>query len=306
MQNACAKYLSTELHTQPSDDDLYLIPDALLPIQTEIDEMNDSFTANMQTVIRDEIDIPSDNSAATVTTTNTDIRGDIQTAADDLRKLIKQAEKQKEVIRKLYNNINVQTTEMKSLIERHKADSAQRINDLTASSISAQTTITTKASEAVDQLEAHSTSLKQDLNGIYETMKSDLNETITKIDTRSSAPSHHQSLDMCKGNHDHVEDKIKSYLTSEIKELNKHLAIKITASLRIHKTELMKQIQEVDKGMSATAIKDLIDKSMLEFDNKISKSVASKVRKEKQKSAKLEDEVRYKSAPDYVESDDEI
>ena len=32
MQNACAKYLSTELHTQPSDDDLYLIPDALLPI----------------------------------------------------------------------------------------------------------------------------------------------------------------------------------------------------------------------------------------------------------------------------------
>ena len=95
MQNACAKYLSTELHTQPSDDDLYLIPDALLPIQTEIDKMNDSITANMQTVTRDEIDIPSDNSAATVTTTNTDIRGDIQTAADDLRKLIKQAEKQK-------------------------------------------------------------------------------------------------------------------------------------------------------------------------------------------------------------------
>ena len=45
---------------------------------------------------------------------------------------------------------------------------------------------------------------------------------------------------------------------------------------------------------------------MLEFDDKISKSVASKVRKEKQKSAKLEDEVRYESAPDYVESDDEI
>ena len=146
---------------------------------------------------------------------------------------------------------------MKSLIKRHKADSAQRFNDLTASSITAQTTITTKASEAVGQLDAHSTSLKQDLNGIYETMKSDLNKTITKIDTRSSTPSHHHSSDMCKGNHDHVEDKIKSYMTSEIKELNKNLAIKITASLRIHKTELMKQIQETDKGMSETAIKDL-------------------------------------------------
>ena len=86
MQNACAKYLSTELHTQPSDVELYSIPDSLLPIQTELDEMNDSTTANMQTVTRNEIDIPSDNSAATVTTTNTDIRRELQTAADDLQK----------------------------------------------------------------------------------------------------------------------------------------------------------------------------------------------------------------------------
>lgn len=114
IQNACAKYLSTGLHTQPSDDELYSIPDSLLPIQTEMDATNDSITANMQTVTHNEIDIPSDNSAATVTTTNTDICGEIQTAADDLHKLIKEAEKQKEVIRKLYNSINNQTTEMRS------------------------------------------------------------------------------------------------------------------------------------------------------------------------------------------------
>ena len=74
-------------------------------------------------------------------------------------------------------------------------------------------------------------------------------------------------------------------MASEIKELNKNLATKITALLRIHKTELMKQIQEADKGMSETSIKDLIDRSMLEFDDKISKSVAAKVRKEKQRMA---------------------
>ena len=45
---------------------------------------------------------------------------------------------------------------------------------------------------------------------------------------------------------------------------------------------------------------------MLEFDDKISKSVAAKVRKEKQRTAKHEDKVQYKSAPDYVESEEEI
>ena len=60
---------------------------------------------------------------------------------------------------------------MKSLIERHRADSVQRFNDLTTSSITAQSTITTKASEAVGHLDAHSTFIKHNLNGIYETMK---------------------------------------------------------------------------------------------------------------------------------------
>ena len=36
-----------------------------------------------------------------------------------------------------------------------------------------------------------------------------------------------------------------------------------------------------------------IDRSMLEFDDKISKSVAAKVRKEKQRTATHDDEVRY-------------
>ena len=144
-------------------------------------------------------------------------------------------------------------------------------------------------------------------------MKSDLEETIKSIDTKSPTTSLHHSSDVCKGNHDHVEDKIKSYMASEIKELNKNLATKITASLRIHKTELTRQIGEAHKGMSETAIKDLIettcstspfldnmindkimagiDRSMLEFDDKISKSVAAKVRKEKQRTAKHNDEV---------------
>ena len=84
MKNACDQYLFTGLYTQPSDDELYSISDSLLPTQTEMDAMSRSTTANMQTVTRNEIDIPSDNSAATVTTTNTDIRGELQTAADDL------------------------------------------------------------------------------------------------------------------------------------------------------------------------------------------------------------------------------
>ena len=95
---------------------------------------------------RNDINIPSDNSATTVTTTNTDICRELQTVADDLRKLIKEAEKQKEVVRTLYKNINDQTAEMKSLIERHRADSAQCFNDLTASSTTIQSTIITKAS----------------------------------------------------------------------------------------------------------------------------------------------------------------
>lgn len=131
-------------------------------------------------------------------------------------------------------------------------------------------------------------------------MKSDLKETIKTIDTRSSTTSHNHSSEVCKGNHDHVENKIKSYMASEIKELNKNLATKITALLRIHMTELTRQIGEADKGMSETTIKDLIEttcstspfldnminnkimaginRTMLEFDDKISKSVASKVR----------------------------
>ena len=84
MKNACDQYLSTGLYTQPSDDELYSISDSLLPTQNEMDAMSRSTNANMQTVAHNEIDIPSDNSAATVTTVNTDIRGELQTAVDDL------------------------------------------------------------------------------------------------------------------------------------------------------------------------------------------------------------------------------
>ena len=45
---------------------------------------------------------------------------------------------------------------------------------------------------------------------------------------------------------------------------------------------------------------------MLEFDDKISKSVAAKVRKEKQRTEKHDDKVQYESAPDYVKSEEEI
>ena len=161
-------------------------------------------------------------------------------------------------------------------------------------------------------------------------MKNDLKETIKSIDTKSSTSSHtlHHSSDVCKGNHDHVEDKIKSYMASEIRELNKNMVTKLTALFKIQQTKLTRQIGEAHLGMSETAIKDLIettcstssflvnmindkvmariDESMLEFDDKISKLVAAKVRKEKQKLAKHEDEVQYKSAPDYVESEEEI
>ena len=129
---------------------------------------------------------------------------------------------------------------MKSLIERHRADTAQRFSDLNASSTTIQTTITTKASEAVGHLDAHSTSIKHNLNGIYETMKSDLKEKIKSIDTRSSTTLHaiHHSSDMCKGNHDHVENKIKSYIASKIRELNKSMATKLTALFKIQQTKL--------------------------------------------------------------------
>ena len=189
---------------------------------------------------RNDINIPSDNSATTVTTTNTDICRELQTVADDLRKLIKEAEKQKEVVRTLYKNINDQTAEMKSLIERHRADSAQRFSDLTASSTTIQSTITTKTSEAVGHLDAHSTSIKHNLNEIYETMESDLKEKIKSIDTRSSTSLHaiHHSSDTCKGNHDHVENKIKSYIASKIRELNKSMATKLTALFKIQQTKL--------------------------------------------------------------------
>ena len=194
---------------------------------------------------------------------------------------------------------------MKSLIERHRADTAQRFSDLNASSTTIQTTITTKASEAVGHLDAHSTSIKHNLNGIYETMKSDLEEKIKSIDTRSSTSLHaiHHSSDMCKGNHDHVENKIKSYIASKIRELNKSMVTKLTASFKIQQTKLTKQIGETHLGMSELAIKDLIettcstssflvnmindkvmariDEPMLKIDDKISKSVAAKVRKER-------------------------
>ena len=190
-----------------------------------MDAMSRSTNASMQTMTRNDINIPSDNSAATVTTTNTDIRGELQTAADDLRQLIKEAEKQKEVVRTLYKNINDQAAKIKSLIERHRADAAQRFSDLNESSTTIQTTITTKTSEAVCHLDAHSTSIKHDLNGIYETMKSDLEQKIKSIDTRSSTSLHaiNHSSDKCKGNHDHVENKLKSYIASKIKELNKSI-----------------------------------------------------------------------------------
>ena len=49
-----------------------------------------------------------------------------------------------------------------------------------------------------------------------------------------------------------------------------------------------------------------IDESMLEIDDKISKSVAAKVRKEKQRMAKQNDDVQFEPAPDYVESEDKL
>jgi hypothetical protein len=84
MKNACDRHLSTGLYTQPSDDELYSIPDSFLSTQNEIEATSRSTNVSMQTMTRNDINIPSDNSAATVTTTNTDIRGEIQTAADDL------------------------------------------------------------------------------------------------------------------------------------------------------------------------------------------------------------------------------
>ena len=118
---------------------------------------------------------------------------------------------------------------MKSLIKRHRADAAQRFSNLNKSSTTIQTTITTKASEAVGHLDTHSTSIKHNFNGIYETMKSDLEEKIKSIDTRLSTSLHaiNHSSDKCKGNHDHVEDKIKSYIASKIKELNKLYSMRL-------------------------------------------------------------------------------
>jgi len=149
---------------------------------------------------------------------------------------------------------------MKSLIERHRADAAQRFSDLNESSTTIQTTLTTKTSEAVGHLDAHSTSIKHNLNGIYETMKSDLEEKIKLIDTRSSTSLHtiNHSSDKCKGNHDHVENKLKSYIASQIKELNKSMTTRLTALFKIQETKLTKQIRETHPGMSESAIKDLI------------------------------------------------
>ena len=93
MKNASDSHLSTGIYTQPSDDELYSISNSLLPTQNEMDAMSRSTNASMQTMTRNDINIPSDNSAATVTTTNTDICRELQTAADDLRQLIKEAEK---------------------------------------------------------------------------------------------------------------------------------------------------------------------------------------------------------------------
>ena len=49
-----------------------------------------------------------------------------------------------------------------------------------------------------------------------------------------------------------------------------------------------------------------INKAMLEVDDKISKAVTAKVRKERQKGSKQEGGVTFDSTPDYNESDDEI
>ena len=84
VKNACDKYLSTGLYTQPSDDELYSITDSSLPTQNEIQATSCTDNVNMQTMTRNESDISLDNSATTVMTTNTDIRGEIQTAVDDL------------------------------------------------------------------------------------------------------------------------------------------------------------------------------------------------------------------------------
>ena len=88
--------------------------------------------------------------------------------------MIKEAEKQKAIVKKLYKNINDQAAKIKSLIARHRANATQGFSNLNESSTTIQTKLTNKTSEAVSHLDAHSTSIKHDLNGLYEIIKGNL------------------------------------------------------------------------------------------------------------------------------------
>ena len=244
--------------------------------------------------------------------------------------MIKEAEKQKAIVKKLYKNINDQAAKVKLLIARHRADATQRFSNLNKLSVNIETKITSKTSKVVNHLDAHSTSIKLDLNEVYETMKGNLEKKMKSIEDSpiASLRTTNHAIDICEGNHDPVENKLKSYVLSKIKELSKSIATRLTAMFKIQENKLTKQIRETHPGMLESAIKDLItttcvtssflvnmindkvmtriDDSMMEVDDKISKAIAAKVRKERQRTAKQDGEVVFESEPDYNESNDEI
>ena len=230
----------------------------------------------------------------------------------------------------MYKNINDQDAEVKSLIARHRADATQRFSDLNELSANIDTKITSKTSETVSHLDAHSTSIKHDLNGLYETMKGNLEKKMKSIEDSpiASLGTANHPTGICEGNHNHVENKWKSYISSKLKELITSIGTRLTTMFKIQENKLPKQIRETHPGMLESAVKDLItttcatssflvnmindkvlariDDSMMQVDDKISKAVAAKVRKERQRTAKQDREVVFESEPDYNESNDEI
>ena len=160
----------------------------------------------------------------------------------------------------MYKNINDQAATVKSLIARHRADATQRFSNLNELSVNIETKITSKTSKVVSHLDAHSTSIKLDLNEVYETMKGNLEKKMKSIEDSPIASLHttNHPTDICKGNHNHVKNKLKSYVLSKIKELSKSIATRLTAMFKIHENKVTKQIRETHPGMSESAIKDLI------------------------------------------------
>ena len=104
--------------------------------------------------------------------------------------MIKEAEKQKAIVKKLYKNINDQAAKVKLLIARHRADATQRFSNLNKLSVNIETKITSKTSKVVNHLDAHSTSIKLDLNEVYETMKGNLEKKMKSIEDSPIASLH--------------------------------------------------------------------------------------------------------------------